>query len=243
MPDEQDKNNSTTQPEPTQSPVVEQPVSQPNTQPEQIDAAAPQIPPNQYAQPPHANVPQPGVQGAKINVLALVGFILAIVGALIFILPYVGLPLCVAALILCIIGLVKIKHSSGQQKGIGFAVAGMAISIVGVVVQSILATIVIIALVLVNSPEVKTCVDQVNHIMDFGQKYGSSMYSDSFLQQGRDNAQSNCTDSTYRENVSSVYDKVKTVEDALDQYSGSDASYMKTVDTSVLNSINGLVSK
>ena len=89
------------------------------TPPQQPPGYTPQPPYGQqpYGQPPYG---QPPYRQAKMNTLALVGFILS------FFISFVGL-------ILCIIGLSQINSANGTQTGKGLAIAGIIIGAIGTV--------------------------------------------------------------------------------------------------------------
>ena len=96
-------------------------------------------------QPMH---PMPPSQ--QLNSLALVGFILSLVMA------FLGLFLCgvgiveIPSLVISIVGLVQVKKSNPPQSGKGFAIAGIIISAV-VIVLWVLFWIAFIAFGLLNS--------------------------------------------------------------------------------------------
>lgn len=78
----------------------------------------------------------------KLNVLALIGFILSLVSILVMVFAvgladesdsaiFIGLPFAIAGLVCSIIGLIKLKRN--KQRGMGFAIAGIVVgAIVGV---------------------------------------------------------------------------------------------------------------
>ncbi|MGI8687258.1 MAG: DUF4190 domain-containing protein [Thermomicrobiales bacterium] len=78
--------------------------------------------PPPYGQSPYGQQPygQPPYTQAKMNTLALVGFILS------FFISVVGL-------ILSIIGLIQINGANGMQKGKGLAIAGIIIGAIGTI--------------------------------------------------------------------------------------------------------------
>ena len=78
----------------------------------------------------------------KLNVLALVGFILSIVSIVVFLFAigidpeadaslFIGIPFAIAGFVCSIIGLIKLKRN--HQRGKGFAIAGIVVgAVVGI---------------------------------------------------------------------------------------------------------------
>ena len=71
------------------------------------------------------NRPAAAIQNkAKLNVCALIGFILAM-ASIFFLINFMGL-LALAGMIVSIVGLAQVSHNS-EQKGKGFAIAGVSV--------------------------------------------------------------------------------------------------------------------
>ena len=74
--------------------------------------------------------------GSKLNGLALTGFITSLVGLFYFL--YLGIPFGILAIIFSAIGLHKINKNPGEWKGKGFAIAGLVIGIVSILLWILL---------------------------------------------------------------------------------------------------------
>ncbi len=99
---------------------------------------APQPPPPQASPQPYGAWPAPPFQ--RTNTLALVGFVIGLIGFLFG-------PLAIIGLVLSIIAYVQCRRSGSALKGRGFAVAGIVLSTVWLV----LAVLVIVFAVRANT--------------------------------------------------------------------------------------------
>ena len=72
------------------------------------------------------------VATGAINKLAVAGFVLSLVGLVLFILHWIAAVIALVGLILSIVGKVQINRTGAR--GNGFALAGIIIGIIGVIV-------------------------------------------------------------------------------------------------------------
>lgn len=91
------------------------------------------VPPRPQAQQAYYAPPQPQAQPRqknKINVFAVVGFILSMASVLVW--EYLGVAMGIAGLVLGIVGLKKSKETG---KGKGFAIAAIVVGVLGIVLN------------------------------------------------------------------------------------------------------------
>lgn len=104
--------------------------------------------PGQSYYPPTPNAmypPQPdysaygGYRSAQTNGPGIASLVLGIIGVMVFWFPFVGFPISIVGLILAAVGMKRID-------GKGFAVAGLVLSIIGVILGGCIAAVSIAAL-------------------------------------------------------------------------------------------------
>ena len=113
------------------------PPPQPNTiyaqPPSYYQPAAQQM----YAPPPQpVYMPYGGYRATQTNGPGIAGMVLGIISVLIFWFPFIGLPISIVGLVLSSVGMKRIE-------GKGFAVAGLVLTIIGVILSACIATFVL----------------------------------------------------------------------------------------------------
>lgn len=118
------------------------------TNPNSDSPSYPQQPPNTaypqqsyYPPPPQpAYMPYGGYRATQTNGPGIASMVLGIIGVLMFWFAFVGFPVSIVGLILAAIGMKRID-------GKGFAIAGLVLSIIGVVVGGCIAAATIAAII------------------------------------------------------------------------------------------------